>query len=84
MEEFKLGKLNIKFMNREVVKHSVFSGVIGAVCGLIAVTLVHLAGVQFTTFKQASMAVIIASFFSAFFATYFVLKRIRGKNEGRK
>ncbi len=62
-------------MNLEVIKHSVFSGVIGTVCGFIAVTLVHMAGVQFTAFKQAAIVVIIASFFSAFFAACFALKR---------
>jgi hypothetical protein len=61
----------------EVIKRSIFSGVIATICGSIAVFAVHLAGIPFTTFDQAVIAVAIASFFSAFFATFFTLKKAK-------
>ena len=59
---------------RSVYVSSSISGTIATFFGVIAVVLVHMAGVSFNTYTQALVAVAIASFLSGFFGRYFALK----------
>ena len=57
------------------MKESIIAGVVGLIIGMIAMYLVYYtSSIEFTTFKEALIAVAIASFFASFFACYFCRK----------